>query len=63
MKDELVKRIRARLMCGDNIPDDVILKQTEGSYFRAVIELKMSFEDLGREIAKAFEPLLKLIRK
>ena len=63
MSDELVRRLRERLGCGENLPDEDILKHTEGTYFRAVIELQMSIEDLGRELKKRFEPLLKLIRR
>ena len=62
MKDELVKRLRAQLQLHGECTDKELLDAFEGSFTLEHLKLKMAFEGLGREIAKSFEPLLKLMR-
>ena len=62
MKDELIYRLREQIQLHSECTDEELLDAFEGSFTLEHLKLKMAFEDLGREIAKIFEPLLKLMR-
>ena len=51
----LPDRLREALWCPE-ATDEQVLKMSEGTLFRALIELKMAMKDLGREFRKAFKP-------